>query len=182
MIYLFLADGFEEVEAVTPFDYLKRAGFQVKTIGVDKEKIIGSHGLAVTVNLKLSDLDVKLGEDDLIILPGGLEGTKNLMSNDKVLEYIRHAFEFSSIAAICAAPSILGKMNLLKGMSACCYPGFEEALIEANVILDSDVVVDKNIITSKGAGTAQQFSFEIIKYLSNEQTYEKIMKQVQWKI
>ena len=182
MVYLFLADGFEEVEAITPFDYLKRAGFDVKTIGVDDEKITGSHNLEVTVDLKISDLDLKLKEDDLIILPGGLQGTKNLISNDMVLEYVKYGAKNAAVAAICAAPSILGKLGLLEGVSACCYPGFEGELKGANVILNSDVVVDKNIITSKGAGTAQQFSFEIIKYLSDEENCKKIINQVQWKI
>ena len=181
MVYLFLAEGFEEVEAITPFDYLKRAGFNVKTIGVGSEKIKGSHNLEVTADLTLENFNETLNEEDLIILPGGLKGTENLYNNEKVLKYVKKAASVASIAAICAAPSILGKLGLLKKIKACCYPGFEKFLEEAE-ISNENVVISKNIITSRGAGTAQQFSFKIIEYLVNKNKAEEIKKEVQWKV
>lgn len=181
MVYLFLAEGFEEVEAITPYDYLKRAGFAVKTIGVGSEKIKGAHNLEVMADQLLENFNETLEREDLIILPGGLKGTENLCSNEKVLKYVKEAVSFASVAAICAAPSILGKLGLLKGIKACCYPGFEKFLKDAE-ILNEDVVLCENIITSKGAGTAQQFSFKIIEYLSNKNKSQEIKKEVQWKI
>ena len=179
MVYLFLADGFEEVEAITPFDYLKRSGFEVKTIGVEKEEICGSHGLKVLVDFVLEEFDLKIKEGDFLILPGGLKGTENLNNNEKVLDLLKKAFGVASIGAICAARSILGRLGFLKGLNACCYPGFEEYLVGAKISKDS-VVVDKNIITSRGAGTAQEFSFEIIRYLKGKEESERIKQQVQW--
>ena len=129
----------------------------------------------------LERLKERLKEEDLIILPGGLKGTENLYNNEKVLKYVKEAASVASIAAICAAPSILGKLGLLKKIKACCYPGFEKFLEEAE-ISNENVVISKNIITSKGAGTAQQFSFKIIEYLVNKNKAEEIEKEVQWKV
>lgn len=180
MVYIFLADGFEEVEAITPYDYLKRSGLEVKLIGIDKKEICGSHNLKVLVDFEINEIEITPKKEDFIILPGGLKGTENLFSNKKLLNILKEASKVSSIGAICAAPSILGRLGILKNKKACCYPGFEKFL-EGSQILQEDVVVDSNIITSKGAGTAQQFSFEIVKYLKGEKESEKIQKQVQWK-
>ena len=180
MVYLFLADGFEEVEAITPFDYLKRSGLDVKLVGVDKSEIVGSHNLKVSTDFKISEFNFEISKEDFLILPGGLKGTENLFSNEKVLSLLKEAFKVASIGAICAAPSILGRLGFLKGLNACCYPGFEKFLEGANPKEDS-VVVDKNIITSRGAGTAQEFSFEIVKYLKGEEKSKEIKEQVQWK-
>ena len=182
MVYIFLANGFEEVEAITPFDYLKRSGSKVLTVGVNGTKIYGSHNLQISTDIEINDLkNISLNKEDFVILPGGLEGTKNLLANEDVLMFVIKAFNYASIGAICAAPSILGKMGILKGKKACCYPGFENALQGAEVLNDS-VVVDSNIITSKGAGTAQQFSFEIIRYLHGEKKLKEVKNQVQWEI
>lgn len=179
MVYLFLADGFEEVEAITPFDFLKRANFLVTTVGVEKQKIKAAHGLEIFCDVEIKNLNLTLKEKDLIILPGGLQGTKNLYLNQLVLKYVNEAFKNAYIGAICAAPSILGRLNLLNGKKACCYPGFEKYLKGATV-LNSPVVVDENIITSKGAGTAQRFSFELIRVLSDLENANYVKEQVQF--
>ena len=181
MVYVFLADGFEEVEAITPIDYLKRSKIEVLLIGVTGKIVTGSHNLKVFTDHFLDEFDLKIKENDMIILPGGIKGTKNLSSNKIVLDCIKKSFEIGSIAAICAAPTILGELNLLEGLKACCYPGLEKHLKKATVLFD-DVVVDGNIITSKGAGTAQQFSFKIIEYLLNEEKSREIKDQVQWNV
>ncbi len=181
IVYIFLANGFEEVEAITPFDYLKRSGSKVKTVGVNGTRICGAHDLKISTDVEIGDLkNTVFGKEDFIILPGGLEGTKNLLSNKDVLMFVIMAFNNASIGAICAAPVILGKTGVLQGKKACCYPGFEEALQGAK-ILNDDVVVDSNIITSRGAGTAQQFSFEIIKYLHGEEKFKEVKNSVQWR-
>ena len=179
MVYLFLADGFEEVEAITPFDFLKRANFLVTTVGVNKQKIKAAHGLEVFCDVEIKNLNLNLKEKDLIILPGGLKGTKNLNSNELVLKYVSKAAETAYVGAICAAPLILGELNLLNNKRACCYPGFEKHLKGA-IVLNEPVVVEKNIITSKGAGTAQQFSFELIRVLSDLENANLVKEQIQY--
>lgn len=178
MIYLFLADGFEEVEAITPVDYIRRCGLEISTVGVTGKKVKGAHGITIAADRTIDEFDPQ-SENDMIILPGGLDGTNNLRSNDKVIESIKNFNIKSSIAAICAAPSILGELNLLNGKKACCYPGFEYSLKGAQISFDA-VVTDGNIITSRGAGTASQFSFAIIKYLLGKEKADEILHQVQW--
>ena len=178
MVYLFLADGFEEVEAITPIDYIRRCDIEVCSVGINGKKIEGAHGLTVEADMEIDEFNFDKATD-MIILPGGLKGTENLKSNIKVIEAIKKAHVSSSIAAICAAPSILGNLGLLKGRKACCYPGFEKYLEGAKISFEP-VVVDNNIITSRGPGTAQQFSFEIIEYLANREKSYEISQQVKW--
>lgn len=178
MVYLFLADGFEEVEAITPLDYLRRAGIEIKSVGIPSKTITGAHQISVQTDIVLDELDYH--DADMIILPGGGEGTKNLADCKKVLEAICYCAQYKSIAAICAAPSILGTLGLLKNKQATCYPGFESKLSGATVLLNQSVVVDQNIITSKGAGTAQQFAFAIIEYLCDQSKSRQISLQVQY--
>ena len=178
MVYVFLAHGFEEVEALTPVDYLRRSGLEVVCVGVGSKLIQGAHKIVVEADDELSSCEVNLA-GNMIILPGGLQGTENLKSNEKVCNILKKASEVGSLAAICAAPTILGSLNLLKGKEACCYPGFEKLLVGAKVV-DCDVVVSGNIITSKGAGTAQQFSFEIVKFLLGHEASNKLKTDVQW--
>ncbi len=181
MVYIFLAEGFEEVEAITPIDYLRRSGLDVCCVGVGGLQIKGSHNIVVEADVELENCDFNL-KNSLIILPGGIKGTKNLSSNEKVLKILKEVNECGSLAAICAAPTILGKLNLLVDKKACCYPGCEQLLTGADVVFNKDVVVYDNVITSKGAGTAQQFAFEIVKYLKGEEFATKLMSEVQWNI
>lgn len=181
MVYEFLADGFEETEALVPVDFLRRAGKTVFTVGVGSKLVRGAHNIRVQCDLITDDIEF---DDELegIILPGGMPGTLNL-END---ETVRAAIDFCNknslmLAAICAAPSILGHMNLLNGKSAVCFPGFEKELSGA-VICDTDnnTVVDGNIITSKGAGSAMEFAFEMISYFYSAEKAEEIRQSVQF--
>lgn len=178
MIYIFLADGFEEVEALTPVDYLRRSGLSVVCVGVGKKLVEGAHKIVVEADVELSSCEFNL-EGSMVVLPGGLKGTENLNSNEQVCRILEQSSKVGSLAAICAAPSILGRLNLLKGKKACCYPGFEKFLFGAQVV-NKDVVLSDRIITSKGAGTAQQFSFEIVKFMCGEEASRKLQKEVQW--
>lgn len=179
MVYLFLADGFEEVEALTPLDYLRRAGIDVLAVGVGSDFPTGAHGISVKADCVLENIsDSK--EFEALILPGGLEGTQNLGKSEKVKNMILLAAEKGKkIAAICAAPSILGNLGLLSGKQAICYPGFESKLKGAE-IASEPVVIDGDIITAIGAGAAQQFSFAIIKELLGKEKAEEIKEQVKW--
>lgn len=173
MIYIFLAEGFEEIEAIAPRDILKRANINVQMVGLNQSSEVSStSGLKITPNVQIEN--VNFNDIEGIILPGGMPGTKNLEQNKKVLEIIKYCNENKLlIGAICAAPSILGKMGVLKNKVACCYPGFEKYLIGAK-ISENSVSTDKNIITSKGPGTAFEFGFALLKYLKGEKTTENI--------
>ncbi len=160
MIYLFLADGFEETEAIVPLDILKRVEVGVTTVGIGGRAVVGAHGIAVGADI--SDSEMTVPDDiDGVILPGGMPGTLNLEKSLLVKACVeRAAAEDKVIAAICAAPSILGRMGLLGGKKATCFDGFESFLDGAEFV-DDFCVVDGNIITARGAGAAFEFGFAI---------------------
>lgn len=177
MVYVFLADGFEEVEAITPIDYLRRASIDVVTVGVTGKTVTGSHSISINCDITVDEADITKAEG--IILPGGMPGTINLENSDAVQSAIDYCNNNNLlISAICAAPSIIGHKNLLAGKKAVCFPGFESELYGA-YIDSSYAVTDGNIITAKGAGSASEFAFEIIKYLCDEATASQIKDIVQ---
>ncbi len=179
MVYLFLADGFEECEALVPLDILRRGGIEVKTVGIGKDLICGSHN--ITVKTDIIDRDASFVDLNAVILPGGMPGTTNLENSKAVKEAIVFAKDNKKlICAICAAPKILGGMGLLKGKRATCFPSFEEYLLGAE-ISDNFVVRDGNIITAKGAGVAFEFGFEILTALKDKFTTENLKKTMQCK-
>ena len=166
MVYLFLANGFEEIEALTPVDVLRRAGVDVKTVSIgDSINVLGAHGIEVKADMMLSDCDTE--DAEMIILPGGSEGTKNLGDCQRIQEIIRAAVDSGIyVAAICAAPTILAKMGLLTGLKATCYPSLASVLADCKVKYKSDkVVCDKYFITSMGAGTSGEFAFTLVDKL-----------------
>ena len=165
MIYMFLAEGFEEIEALCPLDLMRRAGLSVTTVGIGGEYVSGAHSITVKADMSDADFSVLSYADstDMIFLPGGMPGTLNLEASPVVTDAIRSAAEDKKyIAAICAAPSILGKMGLLIGKEAICYPGFERYL-EGAQISEKRVVTDGNIITAAGMGAALDMGIEIVK-------------------
>lgn len=178
MIYAFFADGFEEIEAITPVDILKRAGFEVKTVGVTGDIVTGAHKIPIKTDISLSEVDEKKAE--LLFLPGGMPGTTNL-KNSKMLENIILNADKNGIyiAAICAAPMILGELNLLNGKKATCFPGFEAHLLGSTVCPDS-VVSDKNIITAKGAGAAHKLGFKLVSLLKDQDSADKLSEAMQY--
>lgn len=179
MVYVFLANGFEEVEAFTPIDYLRRCEvLDVKTVGVGGKLITGAHGIATVTDLTV--FDIEYDKIEMIILPGGMPGTINLEKSPQVQEVIDYCVKNDiPIAAICAAPSILGHKGILKNKNAVCYAGFEDELEGANVSFEA-VKVDGNIITARGAGVANQFSFEIINFLLGDGKATKVRDSVLW--
>lgn len=180
MIYCFLADGFEEVEALAAVDMIRRAGLTLKTVGVNKKLITGAHGIKIEADI--TEAEIVLDEQtQAVILPGGMPGTINLENSKTVQNAIDFACENKKlICAICAAPSVLGHKGLLKGKEAIAYPGFEKDL-EGAVISDKYVVCDGNIITAKGAGVAIDFGLEIVAYLASADKAEEIRKSIQSK-
>lgn len=177
MIYVYLANGFEEIEALTPVDLLRRAGKQVIMVGVGDSVIVGSHGIAVVPDTIAQEaiLDDEL---EMIVLPGGMPGTLNLEGSP----YVQDAIDFciknnKTIGAICAAPSILGHKGLLKNKTAVCYDGFETQLDGANIGSGS-VAVDGNIVTARGAGVATQFALKLVELLVSKAESDRLFNAI----
>ncbi len=173
MVYVFLANGFEEIEALATIDMMRRAEIPVTTVGIGGKVISGSHDIKVVADIT----DAEFVYDDgieMLVLPGGMPGTLELEKSICVTSALDKAFEDNKyIAAICAAPSILGHKGFLRGKKACCYPGFEEQLIQAVAVTDR-VTVDGNIITSRGAGTVYEFAYTLIELLKDKETAESV--------
>lgn len=166
-----LADGFEEIEAVSFIDLLRRAGINVSVLGLESMKVRGAHGITIEAESLLSP-DTVL--QDGIILPGGQPGTTNLSNSEKVISLVKNAYSQKLLcAAICAAPQVFSKAGILEGAKVSCYPGVETDLPGA-VISDLAVSVWENVITSRGVGTAIEFSLAIIKYLEGKERAENV--------
>jgi 4-methyl-5(b-hydroxyethyl)-thiazole monophosphate biosynthesis len=168
-----LAEGFEETEAITIIDLLRRAQIEAVTFSLTTEKLVkGSHGIYIQTDFTVEAIQKENFSG--IVLPGGMPGSNHLRDSD-VIMYLLDYFNSEKllVAAICAAPIALGKAGILKGVSACCYPGCENQLTDA-IISDNPICVDGNIITAKGMAFAIPFSLEIIKYIINEETANKI--------
>ena len=177
MVYLFLANGFETIEALAVVDMLRLAKIDVKTVGVTGKIVASSHNIDVTADIEIDEFDVK--DADAVVLPGGMPGTLNLEADKTVQGAIDYCIENKKyICAICAAPSILGHKGLLKGKEAICFPGFENDLTGA-ILSDKYVVTDGLIITARGAGVAVDFGLEIVKALKGEETAENVRKTIQ---
>lgn len=176
MIYMFLANGFEEVEALCPLDLLRRAGLKVTTVGIGGDMICGSHGITVA-----ADIPEGLFADsnpDMLILPGGMPGAKHL-DESRTVDIALHttARKGAYIAAICAAPMVLGHRGLLVGKQATCFPGFEKELTGA-LIDSARVVRDGNIITAAGMGVALEFGLALVEALKGKQAADDLRRAV----
>lgn len=179
MVYVFLADGFEELEALAPIDVLRRAGVKVQTVGVGSKDITSSHGVGFVTDITADE--IKLDEQlELIVLPGGLPGADNLENSAEVQAAIDYCAENDRyVAAICAAPKILGHKGLLSGKSCTCYPGFEKD-IEGCKITGEPVVVDGRFITAKGAGAALHFGLKLAELLTSKEKSEALASSMQF--
>ncbi|MBE6597022.1 MAG: DJ-1/PfpI family protein [Ruminococcaceae bacterium] len=176
MIYFFLADGFEEVEAICPLDLLRRAGLEVKTVGIGKREIVGAHGIEIRADML--DSEYCDSAPELIFLPGGMPGTLNLLASDVVKSAVLTAHKNNAyIAAICAAPMILGELGLLQGKEAICYPGFEDKLRGA-YLSDKRTVADGKILTAAGMGVALDFGLLIVSILKGEDKAKELRSAV----
>jgi len=177
MIYVFLADGFEEIEALTVVDLLRRCDLDVKMVGIGREAIRGSHGILVQSDM--ADKTCVIDENvDMIVLPGGMPGTLNLEKAATVQMAIDYCVKNDKyVAAICAAPSILGHKGILEGQKAVCYPGFEPQLSGADVS-EEKVCVSGKFITSRGAGTAIDFALKLIELLISRDRSEMLAASI----
>ena len=177
MISVFLANGFEEIEALAVVDVLRRAGVEVVTVGVGGKTPVGAHGIAVCADVAEQALDIHQMRG--VILPGGMPGTLNLEASAVVQEALRYATEHNlPVGAICAAPSILGHTGYLQGRKATCYPGFEFELTGATLV-DYGVVTDGNITTACGPGVAIDFALELVRVLVSSEKADEIRSAMQ---
>ncbi len=176
-VYSFLADGLEEIEALTPVDVLRRAGNEVVTVSIMKRNLIhGAHGIDLISDTVFED--ETFADGDLFILPGGGLGTKNLGEHEALCRLlVEKANAGKHVAAICAAPSILAKLGLLNGKKAVVYPGMEDTLTGAEV-LQVPAVTDGNVTTGHGPGAAFDFALELVKILNGEEEAKKQKAQL----
>ena len=174
---IFFADGFEEIEGLTVVDMFRRAGIPIQTVSIsDSLTVTGSHDIKVQADCLLADFDFNTVE--MLILPGGMPGTTNLSKGEPLCDAL---MQFSRqgryLAAICAAPSILGSLGILNGRVATCYPGFEKKLFGAYITTDP-VAKDGHVITSRGMGTSILLGLELVKLLKDEETSKKLTEAI----
>lgn len=175
MIYLLLADGCEEIEALTPLDVLRRGGCEINTVGITKKQVVGAHGIEITADITPEEVT---GPIELLILPGGIPGADNLDASPAVSRFIEKTLsDGGHLAAICAAPYVLGKRELLKGKKATCYPNerFVSQLLGATVTKDP-VVTDGNITTAIGMGAASAFAIRLLSLIKGEETAKEVSR------
>lgn len=175
-VYEFLADGFEEIEALAPVDILRRGGVEVRTVSImGRENVIGAHNVTVKADILFEEAG-DFSDADLLLLPGGMPGAKNLQEHEALAELLLHHHgEGKRIGAICAAPMVLGLLGILNGRRATCYPGFEKFLEGAEYTADL-VTVDGTITTGKGPAAAMPYGYQLLSYFREAEAVESIRK------
>ena len=179
MVLLFLADGFEEIEALTQVDYLRRAGVEVKTVGLNGEYACGTRKIIVKADALIENTEYS-DDVEMVILPGGLGGMNAIKTSEKACEIITQAAKDNKfVAAICASPTVLAHLGLLKDKKCICYPGMEDELVAGGGIVENKAVVtDGKIITARAAGASEEFSFELIRLLCSDEVKEQVRKSI----
>lgn len=179
MVYVFLADGFETIEALTPVDMLRRAGIEVVTVSINKTvEVISAQKVKVIADVTLNDMKDK--DATMYVLPGGIPGTPNLGNNETVMNLIKTQFEENKlVGAICAAPTLLAKLGILNQKNAICYPGYEEELEAAGATIQNvNAVKDGNVITGRAMGGSIEFSAKIIAAIKGEEVAKDILDRI----
>ena len=176
MVYMLLGTGFEETEAIAPLDLLRRAGVEVKTVGLNGKVIYGSHGIGVEADLEIGQLD--LSNLEMIILPGGLGGVASIRGCQAAMDAVRYAYENGKYtAAICAGPTVLADLGIVDGKNATCYPGCEGQMGTANMV-EAAAVTDGKLITGTSAGCAVPFGLALITALKGQEEADRIAQQI----
>lgn len=178
---VFFGTGYEEIEALTVVDILRRASVETMMVSITEERsVTGSHSVPVTMDAVLSEVD--FNSLDVLVLPGGMPGTKNLEACEALMKQV-DAFmaQDKIVAAICAAPSILGHRGFLKGRKACSFPAFESHL-EGAEVMDQPAVIDSNIVTGRGMGAAVPFALAILEKLQGKEAAEKMAENIMYRV
>ena len=175
-VYVFLAEGFEEMEAVTPVDLLRRVNVDAKFVSITGSKAVtGAHGITYMADLLFEEIE---DDADMLVLPGGMPGTTNLMAHEGLAEFLVKQYDSHKwVAAICAAPMVLGALGIVMGRFATIYPGMEEYLVGAD-LSNEEVCVSGNVITSKAPGTAVPFALKLVEVLVSESYAEHLKKEI----
>ena len=176
-VYTFLANGFEEIEALATVDIIRRAGIQIKTISISSDLVVaGAHGIPVKTDALFANSD--FDDAAMLVLPGGMPGASNLEAHSGLRTLLlQFARDSKPISAICAAPYVLGKLNILNGKKATCYPGYEDYLLGARKSKNA-VVCDKNIITANGPGASREFAFAIVERFCGNKTVNELKRNM----
>lgn len=179
-VYVMIADGFEEIEAFSVVDILRRGDVETIMVSLKSDKIIlSSHNIPVVTDVTIEEIEIM--PDDIIVLPGGKKGVQKLSESKALLNLlVKHQEQQGLLAAICAGPTVPGKMGFYNGIKATCYPGCEDDL-EGAIISKDDVVIDKNFITSQGPATSLAFAFALLTLIKGETVSEKIQKGMLYK-
>ena len=177
MVYVLLGTGFEEMEAIAPIDLLRRAGIEVKTVGVTGKTVYGSHGIGVEADILPEDMELDAME--MIVLPGGLGGVASARASKPALDALRYGWDQGRfVAAICAGPTVLADLGITDGRNATCYPGCEGQMGSANMQPGAAAVRDGKLITGTSAGCAIPFALELIRALRGEEKAQTIAAQI----
>ncbi len=177
MVYVLLGTGFEETEAIAPIDLLRRADIPTLTVGVDGKAITGSHGITVTADITIGEMD--LTRLDMIVLPGGLGGVATARQSQPALDALRFAWENDRfVAAICAGPTVLADLGITDGKEATCYPGCENGMGQARMVPDVPCIQDGRLITGTSAGCAIPFGLMLVEALKGKDEAQRIAKQI----
>ena len=176
MVYMLLGTGFEETEAIAPLDLLRRAGVEVKTVGLNGKLIYGGHGIGVEADIEIGQMDLK--DLEMIILPGGLGGVASIRGCQAAMDAVRYAYENGKYtAAICAGPTVLADLGIVDGKNATCYPGCEGQMGTANMV-EAAAVTDGKLITGTSAGCAVPFGLALITALKGQEEADRIAQQI----
>lgn len=176
MVYMLLGAGFEETEAIAPLDLLRRAGVEVKTVGLNGPIITGSHGIGVLADMEISALDAS--DAEMIILPGGLRGVASIRASREAMDAIRFAWEEERfVAAICAAPTILAELGITDGKNVTCFPSCEGKMGNVNLVSDA-AVTHGRLITGTSAGCAIPFGLALVAALKGQEAADAIASQI----
>ena len=177
MVYVLLGTGFEETEAITPIDLLRRAGVTVLTVGLNGKTVYGGHGIGIEADIIVDEMD--LTKLDMIVLPGGLGGVASIRACKEAMDAVSFAYENGKfVAAICAGPTVLADLHITDGHKATCYPGCEENMGSAEYIPGKACMQDGNVITGTSAGCAIPFGLKLIAALKGEEAAKTVAEQI----
>lgn len=177
MVYVLLGTGFEETEAITPIDLLRRAGVQVMTVGINGKTVYGGHGIGIEADITLGEMD--LTDLDMIVLPGGLGGVASIRTSKEAMDAIAFAYENDRyVAAICAGPTVLADLHITDSKNVTCYPGCEDGMGSAVVADNAACVTDGKLITGTSAGCAIPFGLALIAALKGEEAANTVAQQI----
>lgn len=177
MVYILLGTGFEEVEAITPVDLLRRAGVSVMTVGINGKTVYGGHGIGVEADIALGEMD--LTDLEMIVLPGGLGGVASIRGSKEAMDAVKFAWDNDKfVAAICAGPTVLADIGITEKRDATCYPGCETGMGNAIIQSNAASVRDGKLITGASAGCAVPFALTLVEAMCGKETAESIRTQI----